>query len=86
MACCSQGEFNFLENGFQVKERLVQEDGYAMRFISYRAIQSVELTYSRQSKENILGVYLRSGMNYQWSFSCEPAGLDVYERIIARVH
>lgn len=84
--CCPSGEFNFFSGGVQIKEPNVQADSCTIRFITWKSIQAVEYYYSKSDREGLLGLYLRSGLNYQWTFPCEAAGKNAYEEIISRLN
>jgi hypothetical protein len=88
MNCCPSADIEILGNGIRVCEKMVQADGHTLQFFPYRAIQSVRYNHTR-GEGGILAFWIlghgggAGGLSYRYSFPCNEAGKDIFEKIIA---
>jgi hypothetical protein len=79
MNCCPSADFTFLTNGIETREKNIQADENTHVFIAFKAIDTINYTYSKE-EGGLITIWVKK-ICYRYTFPCS-SGKDIYDAII----
>ena len=80
MDCCPSADFTFMSTGIETCEKNIQADEYTHRFISFKAIENISYTHSRQDG-GMIAIWVNKKC-FRYTFPCSTGGKEVYDNIV----